>query len=77
MGLDANSTIQEICQSQEGIALLERYLPKLLRSPAFPMTRAMSFKTVCRFRRWRLSKAVYLRALGELGAIESNQPERT
>ena len=63
------STIGEIYENEQGRALLEQYLPKLVRSPSFPMTRAMSFRAVCRFRRHKLKRKVYAEALSRLEEI--------
>lgn len=68
--LSEKSTIKEIYENEQGRALLERYLPKLLRSPSLQMTYGMSFKSVCRFRRWRLKKSVYAQAAAQLEKIE-------
>jgi len=70
MKLTEKSTIKEIYENERGRALLERYLPKLLRSPSLQMTYGMSFKAVCGFRRGKLKKAVYDEAVSELEKIE-------
>ncbi len=70
MKLSVQSTIREIYEHEQGRALLEQYLPKLVRSPSFQMTYGMSFKVVCRFRRWKLKRAVYEEAACALGEIE-------
>ena len=70
MKLTTKSSIKEIYENEQGRALLERYLPKLVRSPAFQMTYGMSFEAVCRFRRWKLKRAVYEEAAAALSEIE-------
>ena len=70
MRLSEASTIREIYENERGRALLERYLPKLVRSPSLQMTCGMSFKAVCKFRRWRLKRAVYEEAVAALEEIE-------
>ena len=70
MKLTEKSTIKEIYENERGRALLERYLPKLVRSPSLQMTYGMSFRAVCKFRRWKLKKAVYDEAVSELEKIE-------
>ena len=70
MKFSEHSTIKEIYENEQGRALLERYLPKLLRSPSFPMTFGMSFRAVCGFRRWKLKRAVYRQAAAALMEIE-------
>lgn len=70
MKLSEQSKIKEIHENEQGKALLERYLPKLVRSPSFQMTYAMSFEAVCKFRRWKLKRAVYAEAAAALGEIE-------
>ena len=64
------STVEEIYATEQGRALLEIYLPKLLRSPAFQMTCAMSFRAVCRFHRCKLKRRVYAEALAQLERIQ-------
>ena len=64
------STIKEINEDLQGRAVLERYLPKLVRSPSFQMTYAMSFQAVCKFHRWKLKRAVYAEATAALESIE-------
>lgn len=71
MGLTAKSTIKEIYEDEQGRQVLEQYLPKLLRTPTFQMTYAMSFETVCSFRRWRLTKVTYAQAVKALERIET------
>lgn len=73
MKLSAQSTIKEIYETEQGRAVLERYLPKLLRTPTFQMTLAMSFEAVCKFRRWRLKRAVYEEALEALSKIHTKE----
>lgn len=70
MKLSERSNIKEIYENEQGKALLERYLPKLVRSPSFQMTYAMRFETVSKFRRWKLKRAVYAEAVAALGEIE-------
>jgi hypothetical protein len=70
MKLSEQSNIKEIYENEQGKALLEQYLPKLVRSPSFQMTYAMSFGAVCKFRRWKLKRAVYAEAAAALGEIE-------
>lgn len=70
MKLSAQSNIKEIHDNEQGRALLERYLPKLVRSPSFQMTYGMSFKAVCKFCRWKLKRAVYEEAVAVLSEIE-------
>ena len=50
MQFSERSTIKEINENEQGRALLERYLPKLVRTPTFQMTFGMRFETVCKFR---------------------------
>ena len=69
MNFSENATIGEIYETEQGRALLETYLPKLLRSPSFQMTRGMSFRAVCRFHRWKLKRKVYAEALARLEEI--------
>ena len=64
------STVEKIYESEQGRALLEQYLPKLVRSPSFQMTRAMSFRVVCRFHRHKLKRKVYAEALSRLEGIQ-------
>ena len=70
MKFSAQSKIKEINENEQGRALLERYLPKLVRTPTFQMTFGMSFATVCKFRKWRLKKALYEEAVAALREIE-------
>ena len=70
MNFSENATIGEIYETEQGRALLETYLPKLLRSPSFQMTRGMSFRAVCRFHRWKLKRRVYKEALTILEQIQ-------
>ena len=69
MALSVNSTIYEIMATEQGSDLLERYLPKLMRSPSFPMTCCMSFAAVCRFKVCRLSSERLAEAAAELEQI--------
>ena len=70
MKLSEGSKIKDIYENEQGRALLERYLPKLVRSPSFQMTLGMSFRAVCGFRRWKLKRAVYREAAAALEKIE-------
>ncbi len=70
MELWEGSTIKEIYENDRGRAVLEQYLPKLVRSPSFQMTYGMSFKAVCKFRRWKLKKSLYEEAAATLREIE-------
>ena len=70
MQYSADSTIYEICQNPQGRRLLEQYLPKLVRAPAFQMTCAMSFRAVCRFHRHKLKRRVYEEAVRALEQIQ-------
>ena len=70
MKLSPRSKIKDIYENEQGRVLLERYLPKLVRSPDLQMTYGMSFYAVCRFHRWRLKRAVYEQAAAELCEIE-------
>lgn len=70
MRLSPQSNMREIYENEQGRALLERYLPKLVRSPSLQMTFGMSFYAVCRFRRWKLKRAVYEEAAAALREIE-------
>ena len=42
----------------------------LVGGASFKKTYGMSFKTVCKFRRWKLKRAVYAEAAAALGEIE-------
>ena len=70
MKLSERSTIKEIYENRQGRALLEQYLPKLVRTPTFSMTFGMSFEAVCKFRRWKLKRRVYEEAVAALREIE-------
>ena len=70
MKLTVQSKIKDIYENERGRAVLEKYLPKLVRTPTFSMTYGMSFETVCRFRQWKLKKSVYEEAAAALEAIE-------
>ena len=70
MKLSAQSKIKEIYENERGRAVLERYLPKLVRTPTFQMTYGMSFETVCKFRQWKLKRVVYAEAVAALEEIE-------
>ena len=70
MKFSERSKIKEIYENERGRALLERYLPKLVRTPTFQMTFGMSFEAVCKFRKWKLKKAVYQEAVAALREIE-------
>lgn len=70
MKLSVQSKIKDIYENEQGRAVLEKYLPKLVRTPTFSMTYGMSFETVCSFRRWKLKRSVYEEAAAALEAIE-------
>ena len=70
MTFSERSTIGEIYANEQGRAVLEQYLPKLVRTPTFSMTFAMRFETVCKFRKWKLKRCVYEQAVAALGEIE-------
>ena len=70
MKLSEESKIKDIAENEQGRALLEQYLPKLVRSPSFQMTYGMSFHGVCKFRRWKLKRSVYAEAAAALEEIE-------
>ena len=71
MGLSIHSTIKEIYENEQGRAVLDKYMPKLTRTPSFQMTYAMRFETVSCFHQWKLSKARLAQAAAELEAIET------
>lgn len=70
MGLSVYSKIKDIYAHPQGRVILERYLPKLTRTPSFQMTMEMSFETLCRFRQWRLKPDKMAEAAMELEAIK-------
>lgn len=70
MKLTEHAKIKEIYENEQGRALLEQYLPKLVRTPTFQMTFGMSFQAVCKFRRWKLKRSVYEEAVAVLREIE-------
>lgn len=70
MKLNEQSKIKDIYENEQSRALLERYLPKLVRTPSFQMTYGMSFAAVCKFRRWKLKRAVYAEAVAQLREID-------
>ncbi len=70
MRFSETSTVLQIYENERGRALLERYLPKLVRSPSLQMTYGMSFRAVCKFRRWKLKRTVYEEAAAALKEIE-------
>ncbi len=70
MKLSVKSKIHEINQTEQGKAVLEKYLPKLTRNPSFQMTCCMSFAAVSRFKPWRLSPERLAEAATELENIK-------
>ena len=55
MGFSVESRISEIYADAEARRVLEKYFPKLTRTPSFQMTFGMSFRTLSRFSQWGLS----------------------
>ena len=70
MRLSAQSNIKDIYENEQGRAVLNKYMPKLTRTPSFQMTYGMSFATLSRFKQWKLSPEKYAAAVAELEAIE-------
>lgn len=55
MVFSVDSKVKEIYDHEQGRAVLDRYLPKLTRTPSFQMTFGMSLRTLCSFAQWKLS----------------------
>ena len=70
MRLSVQSRIKDIYESEQGRAVLNKYMPKLTRTPSFQMTYGMSFETLCRFKHWKLSPEKMAQAAAELENIE-------
>ena len=70
MPLSADSTIGSIAESPRGQAVLEQFLPKLLRLPAYEMTRCMRFRALAQSKGWKLNDAQIAEADALLRAIE-------
>lgn len=49
------SKVKDLYENEQARVVLEKYLPKLTRSPSFQMTMGMSFQTLCGFAQWNLS----------------------
>ena len=69
MPLSADSTIGSIAESPQGRAVLEQFLPKLLRLPSYEMTRCMRFSSLARSKGWKLNDAQIMEADALLRAI--------
>lgn len=63
------SKVKDLYENDQARAVLEKYLPKLTRSPSFQMTFGMSFKTLCSFAQWNLPQEQLDAADQELRAI--------
>lgn len=70
MELSVHSKVQEIYQNEQGRAVLDKYMPKLTRTPSFQMTYAMSFQALCRCHQWKLTGERLAQAVAELEAIQ-------
>ena len=69
MGFSVECRISEIYADAEARRVLEKYFPKLTRTPSFQMTFGMSFRTLSRFSQWGLSPEQLAAADEELRAI--------
>ena len=49
MKYSADTQMQTLLNAPEAVEVLERYFPKILKSPALQMTRCMSLRTVAAF----------------------------
>lgn len=55
MRFSIDSKVKDIYEDEQGREVLEKYLPKLTRTPSFQMTFGMSFRTLCQFPQWKLT----------------------
>lgn len=69
MPLSIHSKIRDIVATEQGKAVLEKYMPKLTRIPAFQMTYEMSFIGLGTAKAWKLTELELITADAELRAI--------
>lgn len=55
MEFSVNSKMKELFENQEAWAVVEKYVPRLTRTPTFQMTFGMSFRTLSQFSQWKLT----------------------
>jgi len=55
MDFSVDSKVKDIYDDERARAVLESYLPKLVRTPSFQMTFGMSLRTLCGFAQWKLT----------------------
>lgn len=55
MKFSVNSKMKELFEDQRAWAVVEKYIPRLTRTPTFRMTFGMSFRTLCQFSQWKLT----------------------
>ena len=71
MQLSMYSTILEIYENEQGRAVLNKYMPKLTRTPSFQMHYAMTFRAVSRCYQWKLTRRQLEEANRELNEIHT------
>lgn len=69
MGFSIDSKVKDIYEDEQAREVLEKYLPKLTRTPSFQMTFGMSFWTLCQFSQWKLTPEQLEAADKDLRAI--------
>ncbi len=69
MPLSIRSKIGDIVATEQGKTVLEKYMPKLTRIPAFQMTHEMTFFALGTSRAWKLTELELITADAELRAI--------
>lgn len=70
MKFSVNSKVKDLYENPQARNILEKYFPKLTRTPAYQMTFGMSFRTLSRFAQWSLSEEQLTEADRELREIQ-------
>jgi len=70
MKFSVNSKVKDLYENPQTREILEKYFPKLTRTPSFQMTFGMSFRTLSHFAQWSLKEEQLAAADQELQEIQ-------
>lgn len=73
MKFSADEKMKTLLQSPEAVAVLERYYPKIFKSPALQMTSGMTLRAVAAFAQSGLTPELLAQIDEELRAISESE----
>ncbi len=74
--LTVNTSIEAICASPAGIAVLDRDLPGLTTRPEFPMFKAMTLKQIEPMSKGHITDAVLAKVAQDLAALNTQSAQK-